>query len=82
LKKFKPNREVLKFLNDGKFDSKVCVMFESMLKDEGRCPFKFEHKEFTVEKNTVFEFEFWSLPQELGVFKDRMIVLADNNPSP
>ena len=34
-KKFKSNRDVYKFVNDGKFETKVSVVYESLLKEEG-----------------------------------------------
>lgn len=53
-KKFKPNRDVYKFVNDGKFETKVSVVYESLLKEEGPVsPWKSETNEFVVPAGEV-----------------------------
>jgi hypothetical protein len=53
-KKFKPNRDVYKFVNDGKFETKVSIVYESLLKEEGPVsPWKSETNEFIVPAGEV-----------------------------
>lgn len=61
----------------------VSIVYESLLREEGpACPWKSETNEFTVAPGSVYEYELYALPTELGLFKDRMIVMVDDNSEP
>ena len=61
----------------------VSIVYESLLREEGpACPWKSETNEFTVAPGSVYEYELYALPTKLGLFKDRIIVMVDDNSEP
>lgn len=56
IKKYKPNKEVFKIMNDSKFNSDTHIVFESLLRDEVvKCPFRTEKNDLVINKDSVVE---------------------------
>lgn len=69
-------------MNDGKFDANIHILFESQLKEDVVCPYRSEKVDFLVEKGKKLEYELFALPQDVGMFRDKMIILLNDNPDP